>query len=262
MSEKDPQNAELTEVLLQTESARDEAYRQNAELTAQARRAAEEFQRTIEGFQRSLAKLEALRAGIQLFRAATASLKADKESLARELKRRAADEQSLRLELKRRAADEQSLRLELERRAADEESLRLELKRRAADEDSLRLELERRAADEDSLARELRRREQLQSDTDAILQAELHNLWNSWSWRVFRPLRNLARKLQGFGRETEPIFGSESQAIQTVVMIRQSLSWELTFPLRLIYRILPHRRRVTPSGVSSMLQQEETTPKK
>ena len=28
----------------------------------------------------------------------------------------------------------------------------------------------------------------------AILQSDLHNLWNPWSWRLFRPLRNLARK--------------------------------------------------------------------
>ena len=172
LSERDRQNAELTEVLRQTGSARDEA-----------RRATDELQQTIEGFQRPLARLEALRAGIQVLRAATESLKADKESL------------------------------------------RLALKGRA----------------------------QLQADTDAILRSELHNLWNSWSWRLFRPLRNFVRKLQGFGRETEPILYSESQVIQTLNTLRQSLSWELTAPLRLIYRILPHRRRFRPAGVSSML---------
>ena len=196
-SNSDMENAELVEALRQARSERDEAHQ-----------AIDELQQAMEEARRPLAKLDALKAGIQLLRAATASLKTDKESLTRELKRRAADEESLRMELERRAADEESLRTELERR------------------------------------------EQLQADTDAILRSELHNLWNSWSWRLFRPLRNLARRLQGFGRETEPILCSESQVIQTIVTIRQSLSWELTVPLRLIYRILPHRRRGTPSARS------------
>ena len=55
-------------------------------------------------------------------------------------------------------------------------------------------------------------RAQLRADANAILRSELHNLWNSWSWGLFRPLRNFIRKRQGFGKETEPIVDSEPQA--------------------------------------------------
>ncbi len=97
---------------------------------------------------------------------------------------------------------------------------------------------------------------QLQADANAILRSELHNLWNSWSWRIFRPLRNLVRKLQGLGKETEPILHSEPHAIQTLITIRQSLSWELTAPLRLIYRMLSRRRRATaPSKPIKLVMQ-------
>ena len=85
-------------------------------------------------------------------------------------------------------------------------------------------------------------RAQLQRETNAILQAELHNLWNSWSWQLFRPLRSFVRKWRGFGTETEPLLDADSQVIQTIITIRQSLSWELTTPLRLIHRsFAPHR---------------------
>jgi hypothetical protein len=85
-------------------------------------------------------------------------------------------------------------------------------------------------------------RAQLQRETNAILQAELRNLWNSWSWRLFRPLRSFVRKWRGFGTETEPLLDADSQVIQTIITIRQSLSGELTTRLRLIHRsFAPHR---------------------
>ena len=145
----------------------------------------------------------------------------------------------------RRADDElERTREELQRTLARLEALKAENQVLGAATESLK-------ADEKSLRSEneaFKPRAQLQADANAILRSELHNLWNSWSWRLFRPLRNLVRKRQGLGKETEPILHSEPQAIQTVITIRQSLSWELTAPLRLIYRILPRRRRFTPAG--------------
>jgi hypothetical protein len=82
----------------------------------------------------------------------------------------------------------------------------------------------------------LKSRAQSQAKTSAILRSELHNLWNSWSWRLFRPLRSFVREWQGFGKETEPTFDSDAQVIQTIIRIRQSLSWEMTAPLRLLHR--------------------------
>ena len=109
-------------------------------------------------------------------------------------------------------------------------------------------------ASEESLRSEneaFKPRRQLQVEANAILRSELDNLWNSWSWRLFRPLRNLVCKLQGLGKETEPILHSELEAIQTVITIRQSLSWELTAPLRLIYRMLPRRRRIRAANLAA-----------
>src|SRR6516225_5108144 len=44
-----------------------------------------------------------------------------------------------------------------------------------------------------------------QPDMMAILRSELHSLWNSWSWMLFRPLRNFVRLRRGLGKESEPI---------------------------------------------------------
>ncbi len=44
---------------------------------------------------------------------------------------------------------------------------------------------------------------------------------------------------------------SEIQLIHTVITIRQSLSWELTAPLRLIHRMLPQRRRIIAANQAS-----------
>ncbi|MGO9265926.1 MAG: methyltransferase domain-containing protein [Candidatus Binataceae bacterium] len=79
-----------------------------------------------------------------------------------------------------------------------------------------------------------------------VLLEEIHRLWNSSSWRLLRPLRNLVRRSRGYDKETEPIPTSEADAFPTVIAIRQSVSWEVTAPLRLIHRMLPRRsRRVT-----------------
>lgn len=88
-------------------------------------------------------------------------------------------------------------------------------------------------------------------DVQSMLVEETHHLWGSSSWRLFRPLRNLSRRLHGHRREIEPRSTSAAEALQTVVTIRQSLSWELTAPLRIVHRILsPFRRSAVGGGQS------------
>jgi glycosyltransferase involved in cell wall biosynthesis len=60
-------------------------------------------------------------------------------------------------------------------------------------------------------------------------------------------MRNLARKVRGLCKETPPTFQSEADALRTIITIRQSWSWELTAPLRLVHKILARRRRLTPA---------------
>ncbi len=145
----------------------------------------------------------------------------------------------------RRADDElEGTRNELQQALTGLDALTAEKQALFATTESLRVDQERVRSENEAL----KSRARLLADANAILRPELHNLWNSWSWRLFRPLRNFVRKRQGFGKETEPILGSEPQLIQTVITIRQSVSWELTAPLRLISRILRPRRRFTPPG--------------
>ncbi len=82
----------------------------------------------------------------------------------------------------------------------------------------------------------LRREAHFSAATRTLLNREVDKLWNSWSWRLFRPLRNLVRAIRGFDKETEPIPQSALEALRIVIAIRQSLSWELTSPLRLVGR--------------------------
>ncbi len=85
-------------------------------------------------------------------------------------------------------------------------------------------------------------RAQQSINAQQALVAETHRLWSSSSWRLGRPVRNLLRRMRGYGKEAEPVPAFEVDALHTILTIRQSLSWELTAPLRLIHRVLPLRR--------------------
>ncbi len=83
------------------------------------------------------------------------------------------------------------------------------------------------------------------------LLEETHRLWRSSSWRLLRPVRNLIRSLHGYDRETEPIPASQAEALRTIIAIRDSLSWELTAPLRIVHRVLSPRSAPPASPVKS-----------
>ncbi len=71
-----------------------------------------------------------------------------------------------------------------------------------------------------------------------LLFEEAHALWISSSWRLSQPIRNAIRRARGIGNEVEPTPSNASEALQTMVAMRQSLSWEATSPLRIVHRIL------------------------
>ncbi len=84
-----------------------------------------------------------------------------------------------------------------------------------------------------------------------LLANETHQLWNSSSWRLLQPLRNLALRRRGGTIETEPVPASMADAIRTNIVVRQSLSWELTSPLRILHRIFSRARAAGRSRVDN-----------
>lgn len=67
---------------------------------------------------------------------------------------------------------------------------------------------------------------------------ETHHLWNSSSWQLLRPMRDLLRGWRGVSKEAEPTPASTSDALRSMIEVRQSLSWELTSPVRVVHRLL------------------------
>jgi len=98
----------------------------------------------------------------------------------------------------------------------------------------------------ENAALEARTRESMSAYHSLI--EEVRHLWSSSSWRLGRPVRNLLRRLRGYNKETEPIPAFDAAALRTIIIIRQSLSWELTAPLRLIHRMFHRRQHVTETS--------------
>jgi hypothetical protein len=111
---------------------------------------------------------------------------------------------------------------------------------------ALRAESQHQIALSESIRREnalLEARLQQTQAARQMLLEEAYRLWNSGSWQIFRPLRNVIRRLRGYEKEVEPTTMSDIEALQIAVGIRQSLSWEVTAPLRIVHRILSPFRR-------------------
>jgi len=66
---------------------------------------------------------------------------------------------------------------------------------------------------------------------------ETHQLWNSSSWRLLRPMRDLIAGWRGGNKEAEPTPASAPDALRTIIALRQSMSWELTAPVRVVHRL-------------------------
>ena len=65
-------------------------------------------------------------------------------------------------------------------------------------------------------------------------QALVDEYWNSTSWRLLRPLRSTILRSQGLPAENKPRITSAREAIQVISMIRDSTSWELMGPMRVV----------------------------
>jgi glycosyltransferase involved in cell wall biosynthesis len=81
------------------------------------------------------------------------------------------------------------------------------------------------------------------SEVKPSIQNELNALWDSLSWRAFRPARNLAHRIKGLPKEARPVPRTDQEGLNEIIALRQSLSWELTMPLRFGHRLLGGRRR-------------------
>lgn len=64
---------------------------------------------------------------------------------------------------------------------------------------------------------------------------QLNSLWNSWSWRISRPVRNLIGQTNGHYQKHEPNVESVEEANRAIAAIHQSLSWRMTAPLRVVH---------------------------
>jgi hypothetical protein len=69
-------------------------------------------------------------------------------------------------------------------------------------------------------------------------QKVLDVVWESASWRLTRPARNLVRWLRGYPPEQKPIPQNDLEVWKTVLTILFSVWWNLTSPLRLAGRIV------------------------
>jgi hypothetical protein len=74
--------------------------------------------------------------------------------------------------------------------------------------------------------------------TKGYTSEELNICWNSYSMILTRPMRNLARRLRGLPPELKPEVGSPAEARRAIETLQQSISWELTGPLRVLKRYI------------------------
>jgi hypothetical protein len=66
--------------------------------------------------------------------------------------------------------------------------------------------------------------------------------YNSTSWRITRPVRNLVRRLEGLPPERIVMPPSDQAALREIERLRHSTSWEVTAPLRAIGNTIRGKR--------------------
>jgi hypothetical protein len=74
-------------------------------------------------------------------------------------------------------------------------------------------------------------------------QALVDEYWDSTSWRLLRPLRSAILRSRGLPTESKPQIFSAREAIQIITMIRESTSWELMGPMRVISHAFRRMKR-------------------
>lgn len=63
-------------------------------------------------------------------------------------------------------------------------------------------------------------------------------MWNSWSWRLLRPIRNFFRRCRRLPPESKPTINSPCDAQQAVRSIKRSVTWNVTRPFRVLRKLL------------------------
>jgi hypothetical protein len=63
-------------------------------------------------------------------------------------------------------------------------------------------------------------------------------LWNSWSWRLFRPIRNFIRRCRRLPPESKPEINSIYEALEAIKSIKNSATWHITRPLRTLRKLV------------------------
>jgi hypothetical protein len=82
------------------------------------------------------------------------------------------------------------------------------------------------------------------------LQQQVDRYWNSASWRLTGPVRNLLFKAAGREPPQRPLVYTAEQAAEAIDQVRNSTSWELAGVLRVAARLmsrLPKPRLPRPS---------------
>jgi len=69
-------------------------------------------------------------------------------------------------------------------------------------------------------------------------------LWDSWSWRSFRPIRNFVRRCRRLPPESNPKINSMYEAQAAIKAIKNSATWHITRPLRALRKLV---KRCLPS---------------
>ncbi len=75
----------------------------------------------------------------------------------------------------------------------------------------------------------------------ATRQQSLHQfetLWNSWSWRSLRPVRNFIRRCRRLPPERKPRIDSIYDVQQAIRSIKRSATWQVTRPLRALRKLM------------------------
>ncbi|WP_245630249.1 glycosyltransferase [Alicyclobacillus acidiphilus] len=67
---------------------------------------------------------------------------------------------------------------------------------------------------------------------------DLDAFWNSKSWRMTRPLRNLRLRIRGLPKEEKPHVGDDATATAVILEMLRSTSWDAMGPLRVGTSIL------------------------
>jgi glycosyltransferase involved in cell wall biosynthesis len=73
---------------------------------------------------------------------------------------------------------------------------------------------------------------------------EFEALWNSSSWRRYKPVRNFIRRCRGLKPESKPQINSMSHAREAIESIKNSATWNLTRPSRVLMKLV---KRCFPS---------------